>query len=349
MSSYRCFALGFVVVLALTGCASEPDNAACSPGQSQVCSCSAGKTGRQTCTSDQTFGRCDCGLTVADASIDDTPRADARTVDSRPADAADPCAQCRPDQGCQQGRCVDLPSKCPCPTGSFCDLTTNTCKSGCSDDTPCGVDQYCDLASHRCQKGCRDKSGCAAPYDCIDHKCGYDCSKNPWCPSDGNPCTNDRCVNNSCPYAPVNYAKACTDDKNVCTRDVCVAGKCEHPPAKDGTDCNDGNVCTANVCKAGVCTFVPQADGNSCDLDNNACTDDLCSAGACVPGKILEGKKYCDGLIPPGCMAKTCTASGACVSMPDYGKSCSYGKPGCGDARCNINGQCRTPSGKNCD
>ena len=41
------------------------------------------------------------------------------------------CSGCGANQVCIAGTCQDLPSKCPCPKESYCDIASNTCKRGC--------------------------------------------------------------------------------------------------------------------------------------------------------------------------------------------------------------------------
>jgi hypothetical protein len=45
---------------------------------------------------------------------------------------------------------------------------------------------------------------------------------------DGNACTTDRCVNNSCVHDAQPDRTACTDDQDGCTDDICKAGSCQH-------------------------------------------------------------------------------------------------------------------------
>jgi hypothetical protein len=48
------------------------------------------------------------------------------------------------------------------------------------------------------------------------------------------------------------------DDGNPCTEDFCIDGLCFHIPVQDGAPCNDNNPCTLNDrCVAGTCMGVP--------------------------------------------------------------------------------------------
>jgi hypothetical protein len=115
----------------------------------------------------------------------------------------------------------------------------------------------------KCALGCRGDGECQAPNTCLDHRCGHDC-KTP-CPPDGDPCTSDACVNNSCPYAPAPDGTACAPSGQDCTDAICHAGACTHPPTKDGAPCtSDGIACHAALCQSGACTHPTQADDTPC-------------------------------------------------------------------------------------
>lgn len=53
---------------------------------------------------------------------------------------------------------------CPCALESYCDLATNTCKSGCTDESQCKPGRSCDLANRVCKDKC---SGAA----CVAQSC----------------------------------------------------------------------------------------------------------------------------------------------------------------------------------
>ncbi|HXH18436.1 MAG TPA: malectin domain-containing carbohydrate-binding protein [Chitinophagales bacterium] len=95
---------------------------------------------------------------------------------------------------------------------------------------------------------------------------------------DGNPCTDDDCVDNQCVFTPINC-----NDNDACTFDECVNGACSHtviPGCNDPCEvlnCNDNDLCTNDACVNGNCINIPVR----CD-DNDACTDDKCEGGDCV-------------------------------------------------------------------
>ena len=70
---------------------------------------------------------------------------------------------CGDGQVCSEGKCVDLPSTCPCPVESYCDLATNTCKAGCTSHDQCSKGRFCDTAKRTCKDGCRTAIDCAEP------------------------------------------------------------------------------------------------------------------------------------------------------------------------------------------
>jgi hypothetical protein len=52
---------------------------------------------------------------------------------------------------------------CPCALESYCDLTTNTCKPGCTDDAQCKPGRTCDLATRACKDKCSG-AACGAQF-----------------------------------------------------------------------------------------------------------------------------------------------------------------------------------------
>lgn len=171
-----------------------------------------------------------------------------------------------------------------------------------------------------------------APFDMPCEPCtttapGGECTTDSAC-DDGDPCTSDTCVSNTCQHAidpsACDDGDACTtndtctdgvcsgeavdcDDGNVCTNDDCdsVAG-CTHQT--NTADCNDGNSCTENdTCAGGFC------DGTTvlCS-DDNPCTDDQCST---VTGcQFTPNAATCDD--HNACTQNDVCASGACEGTP---------------------------------
>ncbi len=177
------------------------------------------------------------------------------------------------------GEPVGADGACPCPTGSYCDLTANRCKPGCTTDTDCPGDRFCDTSARTCRAGCREDTDCPTSDVCDDHVCRNLCGS---C-DDKNPCTVDACVRGACTNTPGNENGACADDANPCTADVCKAGACTHPAANDGGACAGGPCVTNAACSAGQCVGTNKPDATSC----GATAFDLCLAGKCRAAKAL--------------------------------------------------------------
>jgi hypothetical protein len=122
-----------------------------------------------------------------------------------------------------------------------------------SEQVDCGTclpNQVCNLNTYKCdEKSCAKVCGelaydCGAPdgmpecqcgvcvpaktcedHNCVDAGCQFECCADSDC-SDGNPLTNDSCVNNQCSYTNVAdcaTAADCNDNKQ-CTTDTCGGG-----------------------------------------------------------------------------------------------------------------------------
>ncbi len=152
---------------------------------------------------------------------------------------------------------------------------------------------------------------------------------------DGNPCTQDLCVEGSCENQPQNEGQSCSDG-SICGEHQCQMGVCvklEMEP--DGTPCDDNSLCTENdACMGGFCRgdMLDCDDGNECTSDNclpdqgcvqdfrvgscddmDACTEnDVCSEGSCsgVPKDCSDDNS---------CTTDSCDAMGMCVNDPDPG------------------------------
>jgi hypothetical protein len=190
---------------------------------------------------------------------------------------------CGANQTCQNGNCVNLPSTCPCPVGSYCDLSSNSCKAGCLGDTDCGSGTYCNTPTRMCVAGCRVDTDCASMADvCQAHVCANQCGS---C-DDGNPCTLDSCNRNQCQHSAGNDNAPCADDGNPCTLDVCAAGTCSHPGGHDGTTCGDPtDSCASNNCKNGTCVHSTLPDNSMCIA--NGFGSKYCHSGICQAPNYL--------------------------------------------------------------
>jgi hypothetical protein len=99
----------------------------------------------------------------------------------------------------------------------------------------------CKKNSQCCSGICDEATDTCAPPECQD---ASDCD-------DGDPCTDDLCINGMC----VNTPKTC-DDGDPCTDDLCIDGFCVHRQK----NCDDNNECTADVCIDGMCVHFPNEE-----------------------------------------------------------------------------------------
>ncbi len=145
-----------------------------------------------------------------------------------------------------------------------------------SAGAPCEIDDACVKAAE-----CVEKEGKPGQYFCkpTDEKT---------CPDDGNPCTEDKCV------------------------DVDGKATCDHV-ADDTLVCDDNNKCTVNLCVDGIC--VTTGESTCPDPDGNPCNGPKCvpETGECIQNQKLAEGEACawNG----ACKAKECNANGDCVEV----------------------------------
>ena len=134
---------------------------------------------------------------------------------------------------------------------------------------------------------------------------------------DGDPCTEDLCVDGNCTHVPVDC-----DDGDPCTTDYCDAtGTCHH----DAINCeDDGDPCTLDYCENGICVHVQM----TCPQPEDACFYSVCVDGVCTTLPV-----NCDDGDP--CTVDECV-NGVCVHTPI---DCSDGDP-CTLDYCDGQGQC---------
>jgi hypothetical protein len=168
------------------------------------------------------------------------------------------CTGCRSDQLCVNGVCTDLPSQCPCPIESYCDLATSKCVVGCTSNDQCSVGRACNTTARMCLYGCRDdascgagsicdnfvchagcrvQADCGAGHVCLANVCQVGCAVTSDCTATGQTCVNNACTcpsstqmpcNNAC--TPVNTVQNCGACGNVCAKNyVCSSGQCSCP------------------------------------------------------------------------------------------------------------------------
>jgi len=141
---------------------------------------------------------------------------------------------------------------------------------------------------------------------------------------DGDPCTDDACLETGCVHQP--NLVAC-DDGDPCTvLDRCSGGVCAGAPM----GCGDAEACTLDTCEDGACVHLPRE--GTCD-DASLCTvGDRCQAGRCV-GVAVE--------CPAGgpCRTPTCEPRTGC-GFADVEGACEDGDACTVDTVC-VEGACR--------
>ncbi|MDB4962791.1 MAG: Tryptophan synthase alpha chain [Myxococcales bacterium] len=155
----------------------------------------------------------------------------------------DPCAgvTCGPLEECRFGTCVDC-NVLGCPTDQVCS------NSMCIPDPCVGVD---------CAATCTDPLGCS----CNDGSCVVNCDDTR-CP-EGQRCAPDgSCVADVCAGVECDEFEVCVDGE--CVQDPCV-----------GLGCRAGQVCTNGMCIEDPCKLVTCADAFHCEVRDGG--------GLCVP------------------------------------------------------------------
>lgn len=299
----------------------------------------------------------------------------------KPCDDGNPCTgdRCLPGSN----TCEHKPVPSDCDDGNLCtyldDCVAGVCKGTpktCVDDHEVCTSEGCDPATGTCvttfnDGPCDDLDWCTTGDTCVAGTCSggvaVDCS-------DGNPCTNDYCIQlaggtGKCESRP--FQGACEDgdkctqgelcgldgvckgglprscnDSNGCTDDSCdPATGCVATP--NTLPCDDGNPCTVNdACSEGGCHGAPRP----CD-DGNPCTSDACQNGYCL-NLAMPNNTLCDdrNLCTAGdrCVAGRC--DGATVVSCDDGNACTLDSclPGSGCEHapmvCSDNNPCTTDS-----
>ncbi len=192
--------------------------------------------------------------------------------------------------------------------------------------TLCAKGQYCKLPKGN--NSCSGKGTCTAkPVGCTKEY-------NPQCACDGsdhgNPCMAAAAGQNiksagKCPVAPLCGGKSC-DDGNACTADGCVKDTCTHTFDPKAT-CDDGNACTTNSCDQDASGNITCKTGTTkvCK-PSNSCETAACDAktGQCVVTPIKDcniGKKCSLGL---GAPTIDCGKDGFC-RLPAGSKCVGFG------------------------
>ncbi|MBM4355288.1 MAG: hypothetical protein FJ109_16130 [Deltaproteobacteria bacterium] len=241
-------------------------------------------------------------------------------------DDDDPCTI----QACIDGICRYAPSPDPacCNSDADCDDGSPCTTENCSPEHVCfrtvlDDPPGCCTTHADCQPGGKSDDGdpCNIDY-CRDSVCQpvwqpstCDPGQGGTCQSDGNPCTQDKCVCDAacptnCQCEHVWMKGCCVQDKdcndwNVCTVDKCLDGKCFVMPAPtccvNDLGCADFNPCNLDKCVNHVCRYSPNPALTECcktDVDCNdgiSCTVEFCDLGshACVKTLVPNQTPKC--------------------------------------------------------
>ena len=113
------------------------------------------------------------------------------------------------------------------------------------------------------------------------------------------------------------------DDGNVCTTDTCVGNSCTHVATNEGGSCDDGDACTqTDTCQSGACTGADPVictasdqchDAGICDTGTGLCSDPARANGsACSDGDACTQTDTCQSGVCTGANPVMCTASDQC-------------------------------------
>ena len=223
------------------------------------------------------------------------------------------------DYACVAGMgCVEVPNDNVCSDDNACTVGDHCAGGDCvSGDTPLDcvdgnlcTDDLCDPASgcywEDNSVSCDDEDPCTVGDHCGEGACqpGADELE---CPSDGDPCTFNRCAAGEGCVADPLTGPVCDDDDPCTVGDSCSEGLCVS--GGDELECVDDNACTANYCEAGVGCVVEPLSGTDCS-DDDECTvlgSEHCEAGECV-GTPLDCDDY------NACTDDSCDPSSGCVN-----------------------------------
>lgn len=271
---------------------------------------------------------------------------------------------CTTTDTCSSGVCVG--SGNPCSSGQLCDEGGNRCvqclsNSDCNDGNVCTTDS-CDAVTGECvftnnTIACNDGLFCTATDVCSGGACVgsgdpcpgllcnestnacVECILNADCPSDGNGCTDERCIAGEC--FNINNTLPCNDGLFCTASDVCSSGACvgtgDRCPGElcdedrnrcaeciTNADCDDGIACTTDACtlSTGQCANAPNhvscndgvfcngveqcsltlgcvSPGNPCD-NPDTCDENADTCGCDPPTVVAEGSRYIRVIPAPG-------------------------------------------------
>ncbi|MCC7538608.1 MAG: hypothetical protein IT379_20455 [Deltaproteobacteria bacterium] len=195
------------------------------------------------------------------------------------------CAGCRGDQVCVDGTCTDVPTSCPCPRESYCDLASSRCVVGCVEDTQCSRGRICVAETRSCQDGCRQDADCGAGGICEGTVCRGGCR------ADGDCGSGQICEGTTC-------RAGCRTDGTCTGGQICVASECRDGCRADGSCPGAGQICDVSsmTCRGGCRTDVECGSEQICDVASSTCAAGCRDDSGCGPGRICES-----GLCRDGC------------------------------------------------
>ncbi|MBN2496997.1 MAG: DUF2341 domain-containing protein [Deltaproteobacteria bacterium] len=210
-----------------------------------------------------------------------------------------------------------------------------TVRRACSTDDDCENDGLWCNGFQRCVEGscvpfehdCDDGDPCTEDH-CIEEQDGYRCDNPPIAdpPSEG-PLGDVSCndgIDNDCDGATDDEDTGCQpctqpsdcDDDNPCTLDDCVDEQCVNDPVTNETSCDDGLYCTQNdMCQSGIC----RGDPVDCSP-----LDDDCHQGVCEEAQL------------------------GCVAQPTPDEPCDDGDYCTAPDACDEAGECKGGAGTPC-
>lgn len=197
---------------------------------------------------------------------------------------------CTTDDCSPAAGCTHVPINCDDGNPQTSDGCENgICTHSCDDGNLCTTDFLNGAGKCIFEQKCNDTNACTT--DNCNPATGA-CTNTPVNCDDGNPQSNDACINGVCVHT--------CDDGNTCTFDSYAGGNCIF-----SANCDDSDPCSVDECVNSVCVHTP-----FCNDDNNPCTDDYCRFSVNVHCVYIP--KECSDNI--ACTVDACNpASGSCT------------------------------------
>lgn len=277
----------------------------------------------------------------------------------------DSCGGCGENQVCVDGSCVDVPSSCPCPLETYCDLATSTCVVGCTSDENCSTGRICYVDVRECRDGCRDDDWCPSGQICDDLSCRVGCRGDGDCSGANVICdvTTYECrtgcrsdadctgADEICDLSTNVCRTGCRNDGECGSEEICDSGSSTcRPGCREDDGCNSGRICEAGSCRDGCRTDDTCGDEAVCDPASHTCVAGCRNDEGCRDGRICDEETllcrdgcrvhddcpietYCD---ETNVCAEGCGPDGWYAGMPErcpVGQACVPTR--CGGDHCN--------------